>query len=50
MKHWGSRNINECLLSERPEKVAVLVGPEGGFSHSERKLFESKKKIYFQYL
>jgi 16S rRNA (uracil1498-N3)-methyltransferase len=40
-----SRNINECLLLERPEKVAILVGPEGGFSDSERKLLRTKKNI-----
>ena len=40
-----SRNINECLLSERPEKVAILVGPEGGFSDSERNLLRAKKNI-----
>ncbi len=40
-----SRNINECLLLERPEKVAILVGPEGGFSDSERKLLREKKNI-----
>ena len=28
-----NRNISECLLLEKPEKVALLVGPEGGFSH-----------------
>ena len=39
-----SRNINECLLLDRPEKVAILVGPEGGFSDSERKLLRTKKK------
>ncbi len=40
-----SRNIKECLLLERPEKVAILVGPEGGFSDSERKLLRAKKNI-----
>ena len=40
-----SRNINECLLLDRPEKVAILVGPEGGFSDSERKLLRAKKNI-----
>tara|TARA_A100001035_G_scaffold13110_1_gene9126 strand:+ start:304 stop:1068 length:765 start_codon:yes stop_codon:yes gene_type:complete len=40
-----SRNINECLLLDRPEKVAILVGPEGGFSDSERKLLRTKKNI-----
>jgi len=40
-----SRNINECLLLDRPEKVAILVGPEGGFSESERKLLRAKKNI-----
>ena len=40
-----SKSINECLLLERPQKVAVLVGPEGGFSHSERKLLRTKKNI-----
>ena len=40
-----SRNINECLLLDRPEKVAILVGPEGGFSDSERKLLREKKNI-----
>ena len=44
-----SRNISECLLLERPAKVAILVGPEGGFSDSERKLLIAKK-MYFQYL
>ena len=40
-----SRNINDCLLLEKPEKVAILVGPEGGFSDSERKLLGTKKNI-----
>ena len=40
-----SRNINDCLLNEKPEKVALLVGPEGGFSESERKLFRTKKNV-----
>ena len=40
-----SRNINDCLLLERPEKAAILVGPEGGFSDSERKLLITKKNI-----
>ena len=40
-----SVNINECLLLDRPEKVAILVGPEGGFSDSERKLLRAKKNI-----
>ena len=40
-----SRNINECLLLDRPEKVAILVGPEGGFSDGERKLLRAKKNI-----
>ena len=40
-----SRNINDCLLNEKPEKVALLVGPEGGFSDSERKLFRTKKNV-----
>ena len=40
-----SRNINDCLLKEKPEKVALLVGPEGGFSDSERKLFRTKKNV-----
>ena len=40
-----SRNINDCLLLERPKKVAILVGPEGGFSDSERKLLRTKKNI-----
>ncbi len=40
-----SRNINECLLLDRPEKVAILVGPEGGFSDSEKKLLRAKKNI-----
>ena len=40
-----SRNINDCLLLEKPEKVAILVGPEGGFSDSERKLLRTKKNI-----
>ena len=39
------RNINECLLLERPKKVAVLVGPEGGFSFRERNLLRTKKNI-----
>ena len=30
---------------DRPEKVAILVGPEGGFSDSERKLLRAKKNI-----
>ena len=42
-----SRNINDCLLLEKPEKVAILVGPEGGFSDSERKLLGTKK-LYLQ--
>ena len=32
-------------MLERPQKVAVLVGPEGGFSHGERKLLRTKKNI-----
>ena len=40
-----SKSINECLFLERPQKVAVLVGPEGGFSHGERKLLRTKKNI-----
>ena len=40
-----SRNISECLLLERPAKVAILVGPEGGFSDSERKLLIAKKNV-----
>ena len=40
-----SRNINECLLLDRPEKVAILVGPEGGFSECERKILKTKKNI-----
>ena len=40
-----NRNINESLSSKRPQKVAVLVGPEGGFSHGERKLLRTKKNI-----
>ncbi len=40
-----NNNINECLLLERPKKVALLVGPEGGFSHSERNLLRTKKNI-----
>ena len=40
-----SRNINYSLLSEKPEKVALLVGPEGGFSDSERNLLRTKKNI-----
>ena len=30
---------------DRPEKVAILVGPEGGFCDSERKLLRAKKNI-----
>jgi 16S rRNA (uracil1498-N3)-methyltransferase len=40
-----SRSINECLMLERPEKVAILVGPEGGFSNGDRKLLRTKKNI-----
>ena len=40
-----SGNINYSLLSEKPEKVALLVGPEGGFSDSERNLLRTKKNI-----
>ena len=40
-----SRNINDCLLKEKPEKVALLVGPEGGFSDSERNLLRTKKNV-----
>ncbi len=40
-----SRNINDSLLSEKPEKVALLVGPEGGFSNSERNLLRTKKNV-----
>ena len=40
-----SRNINYSLSSEKPEKVALLVGPEGGFSDSERNLLRIKKNI-----
>ena len=40
-----SSNINECLLTEKPEKAALLVGPEGGFSDSERNLFRTKKNV-----
>ena len=40
-----SRNINYSLLSEKPEKVALLVGPEGGFSDSERNLLRTKKNV-----
>ena len=40
-----SRNINDSLLSEKPEKVALLVGPEGGFSDSERNLLRTKKNV-----
>ena len=32
-------------MLDRPEKVAILVGPEGGFSDSERKLLRAKKNI-----
>ena len=40
-----NKNIDECLLLERPKKIALLVGPEGGFSHSERNLLRTKKNI-----
>ena len=40
-----NRNISECLLLEKPEKIALLVGPEGGFSHMERNLLKTKKNI-----
>ena len=40
-----NRNINECLLLDRPEKVAILVGPEGGFSNSERNLLRTKRNV-----
>ena len=32
-------------MLERPAKVAILVGPEGGFSDSERKLLIAKKIV-----
>ena len=40
-----NRNISECLLLEKPEKIALLVGPEGGFSHMERNLLKTKKNV-----
>ena len=40
-----SSNINDCLLKEKPKKVALLVGPEGGFSDSERNLLRTKKNV-----
>ena len=40
-----SRNINDNLLSANSEKVALLVGPEGGFSDSERNLIRTKKNV-----
>ena len=41
-----SRNINDGLLSKKnSKKVALLVGPEGGFSDSERNLLRTKKNV-----
>ena len=40
-----SKNINYGLLSKKPKKVAILVGPEGGFSDSERNLLRTKKNV-----
>ena len=40
-----NRNISECFLLEKPEKIALLVGPEGGFSHMERNLLKTKKNV-----
>ena len=40
-----SRNINDNLLSANSEKVALLVGPEGGFSDSERNLLRTKRNV-----
>ena len=40
-----NRNISECLLLEKPEKIALLVGHEGGFSHMERNLLKTKKNV-----
>ena len=40
-----SRNINESLLSAKSKKFALLVGPEGGFSYSERNLLRTKKNV-----
>ena len=43
--HPKNRNISECFLLEKPEKIALLVGPEGGFSHMERNLLKTKKNV-----
>ena len=40
-----SKNINYGLLSKKPKKIAILVGPEGGFSDSERNLLRTKKNV-----
>ena len=40
-----SKNISESLLSVNSEKVALLVGPEGGFSDSERNLLRTKRNV-----
>ena len=40
-----SRNINESLLSANCKKVALLIGPEGGFSDTERDLLRTKKNV-----
>ena len=40
-----SKNISESLLSVNSEKVALLVGPEGGFSVSERNLLRTKRNV-----
>ena len=40
-----SKNISESLLSVNSEKVALLVGPEGGFSDSERNVLRTKKNV-----
>lgn len=33
------------LSSQKPEKIAVLIGPEGGFSDDERKFLETKSNV-----
>ena len=40
-----SIKINESLLQMNSEKVALLVGPEGGFSDRERNLLRTKKNV-----
>ena len=40
-----NKNISESLLSVNSEKVTLLVGPEGGFSDSERNLLRTKRNV-----